>query len=171
MGDAGCVTGSKQLMDRVRMYRDHGRIGRYDIVEPGYNARIDNMQSNVVLAKLPKLNAWVNRKRQICNYYTQELSPYVKTPTTEPGNTYSYYVYVVQTPERDALQKHLNSAGIQTNIHYATTTHLQPAFKPWSTPCPVAEKIVTEILSLPCWYSMSDDQLQYVVDNVKGFFK
>ena len=171
MGDAGCVTGSKELMDRVRMYRDHGRIGRYDIVEIGYNARIDNFQSNIVLAKLPKLKEWVSRKQDICNYYTQELSSYVKTPTLEPGNSHGYYVYVIQTTQRDELQKYLADAGIQTNIHYATTTHLQPAFKPWYSPCPVAEKTVKEILSLPCWYSLTDDQVKYIADKVKEFFK
>ena len=69
MGDAGCCTGSRELMERVRMYRDHGRTGRYDIVELGYNARSDNLQTNIVLAKLPKLDAWLERKRIICNYY------------------------------------------------------------------------------------------------------
>ena len=79
MGDAGCVTGSRQFMDRVRMYRDHGRVGRYDIIELGYNARIDNMQSSIVMAKLPKLTEWVARKKQIVTYYNQRLGRIVKT--------------------------------------------------------------------------------------------
>lgn len=171
MGDAGCVTGSKELMDQVRMYRDHGRIGRYDIVEVGYNARIDNLQANIVLAKLPKLTEWISRKHNICNYYTKELGNMVTTLPIEPGNSHSYYVYVIQTAQRDKLQKYLEAAGIQTNIHYATATHLQPAYQPWSTPCPVAEKTVKEILSLPCWYSMTDQQVSYVAEKVKEFFK
>lgn len=171
MGDAGCVTGSRELMNRVRMYRDHGRIGRYDIVEIGYNARIDNMQSNIVLAKLPYLQTWIDRKRAICNRYTNSLSSLVQVVATEPGNTHGYYVYVIQTPQRQKLQEFLTSAGIQTNIHYATTTHLQPAYQRWYTPCPIAERTVNEILSLPCWYSMTDLEVQYVIDKVKEFFK
>jgi dTDP-4-amino-4,6-dideoxygalactose transaminase len=166
MGDAGCVTGSRALMDRVRMYRDHGRTGRYDIVEIGYNARIDNMQSNIVMAKMPRLQEWINRKRDICNFYTDSLGSIVKTPVLEPGNSHSYYVYVIQTNQRAKLQSYLNSAGIQTNIHYARPAHIQPAFKPWYRPCPITETVCEEILSLPCWYSMTDKQVEQVVDGV-----
>lgn len=171
MGDAGCVTGSQHMMDRVRMYRDHGRTGRYDIVELGYNARIDNMQSNIVLAKLPKLAHWINRKRAICSWYDQQLQGIVKTIQRVPGVGQGHYVYVIQTTRRDELKQFLADRGIQTNIHYATTTHLQPAYKKWYSPCPVAEQTVKEILSLPSWYSMTDTELVYVVDNIKEFFK
>ena len=171
MGDAGCVTGSKQMMDRVRMYRDHGRTGRYDIVELGYNARIDNMQSNIVLAKLPKLTDWIDRKRAICSWYDQQLKSVVKTIERVPGVGQGHYVYVIQTPQRNELKQFLADRGIQTNIHYATTTHLQPAYKKWYISCPVAEKTVNEILSLPSWYSMTNTELNYVVDNIKEFFE
>jgi dTDP-4-amino-4,6-dideoxygalactose transaminase len=170
MGDAGCCTGSRKLMDQVRMYRDHGRVGRYNIVEVGYNARIDNMQSAVVLAKLPYLAEWLRKKKIICETYSQELASVVQVPTIEPGNSHSYYVYVIQTSRRDALQHHLASCGIQTNIHYATTTHRQPAYVRNANYCPIADNTVREILSLPCWYSMSESQIQYVIDSVKAFF-
>jgi dTDP-4-amino-4,6-dideoxygalactose transaminase len=169
MGDAGCCTGSHALMEKVRMYRDHGRIDRYNIVELGYNARIDNFQSNIVLAKLPKLQSWLDRKKSIAKYYSDRLQSCVKVPTVEPGNTHSYYVYVIQTAQRDQLRQYLDQHGIQTNIHYATTTHQQPAYQKYSTPCPVAEKTVSEILSLPCWYSMTDSDVDYVVDCVRGW--
>jgi dTDP-4-amino-4,6-dideoxygalactose transaminase len=171
MGDAGCVTGSHQLMERVRMYRDHGRTGRYDIVEIGYNARIDNMQSNIVLAKLPKLAQWIDRKREICSWYDQQLKDVVKTIKHVPGVGQGHYVYVIQTSNRDDLKDFLNNRGIQTNIHYAVTTHCQPAYQLWYRPCPIAEQTVKEILSLPCWYGITDEQCQYIVDNVKEFFK
>lgn len=171
MGDSGCCVGSHALMEKVRMYRDHGRIGRYDIVEVGYNARIDNFQSNIVLAKLPSLKVWLDRKREIANYYTSQLIEDVRTSALEPGNTHSYYVYVIQTPRRDALKQYLEQHGIQTNIHYATTTHQQPAYQKYARPCPVAEQVVQEILSLPCWYSMTDSEVEYVATKVKEFFK
>ena len=171
IGDAGCVAGNKHLMDEVRKYRDHGRIGRYNIVEIGYNARIDNIQSNVVLAKLPMLQQWIDGKRRICNYYTEQLNDIVKTPVLEPGNSHSYYVYVIQTPHRDELKGFLENKGIGTNIHYATPVHTQPAFEAWYQPCPITELACKEILSLPCWYSMSGEQVEYVVDSVKEFFK
>jgi dTDP-4-amino-4,6-dideoxygalactose transaminase len=169
MGDAGACTGSSELMERVRMYRDHGRTGRYEIKEIGYNARIDNMQANIILAKLPYLKDWMLRKRRLCNFYTDQLRNYVQIPKIELGNTHSYYVYVIQTPRRDELAAHLKNMGIATNIHYATTVHQQPAFAQWYSACPVAEKTVKEILSLPCWYSMSENEISYVVDQVKAF--
>jgi dTDP-4-amino-4,6-dideoxygalactose transaminase len=171
MGDAGCVTGSRQFMDRVRMYRDHGRVGRYDIIELGYNARIDNMQSSIVMAKLPKLTEWVARKKQIVTYYNQRLGRIVKTIKSDSRAESGHYVYVIQTELRDQLKHHLEQRGISTNIHYATTTHQQPAFQQWYTPCPVAEKTVKEILSLPSWYSMTQEQIEYVADSVEEFFK
>jgi dTDP-4-amino-4,6-dideoxygalactose transaminase len=171
MGDAGCVTGSQLLMDSVRKYRDHGRIGRYEIVDVGYNARIDNMQANIVIAKLPKLSQWIHRKREICAYYNNRLSDVVKTVHLDPRVKQGHYVYVIQTPRRDQLKTFLEDRGITTNIHYAVTTHTQPAFRDWYVPCPTAEKIVTEILSLPCWYSMSDSEIDYVVDSTRRFFK
>lgn len=171
MGDAGCVTGSRMLMDHVRKFRDHGRIGRYEIVDIGYNARIDNMQGNIVIAKLPKLDCWLRRKREICQHYDWELRGLVKTIRQDPRVESGRYVYVIQTDQRDALKSHLESQGIQTNIHYAVTTHTQPAFRQWYTPCPVAEQTVKEILSLPCWYSMSNAEIEYVVTSVKEFYK
>ena len=82
-----------------------------------------------------------------------------------------HYVYVIQTPRRDELKQFLADCGIQSNIHYATTTHLQPAYKKWYSPCPVAEKTVNEVLSLPCYYNLIDEECKYIVDSVKEFFK
>ena len=171
MGDAGCVTGSHKLMERVRMYRDHGRTGRYNIVELGYNARIDNMQSNIVLAKLPQLAGWIDRKRQIASQYDIAFAGIVKTICYDSRVSQGHYVYVIQTEQRDALQTFLKIRGIQTNIHYATTTHLQPAYAQWSTPCPVAEKTVKEILSLPCYYNLTSAEIDYIIISVKEFFQ
>jgi len=166
MGDAGCAVGNHELMEKIRMYRDHGRVARYDIIELGYNARIDNMQSAIVMAKLPKLQSWIERKQNICNYYTEQLSSVIKTPVLEPGNTHSWYVYVVQTNNRLSLQTYLHDNGIMTNIHYARPVHTQPAYKQWYRPCPVAEQACEEILSIPCWIGMTDAQVDYVADSI-----
>lgn len=171
MGDAGCVSTSKENADKIRMYRDHGRIGRYDIVEIGYNARIDNFQSNIVLAKLPKLAKWIDRKREICSWYDDQLKHVVKTIKRVEHVDQGHYVYVIQTPQRDNLKKFLEERGIQTNIHYATATHLQPAYKKWYKSCPVTEKTVNEILSLPCRYDLTNQELEYIATSVKDFFK
>lgn len=171
MGDAGCCTGSRELMDRVRKYRDHGRVGRYNIVELGYNARIDNIQGNIVMAKLPRLQGWINRKREIVATYNQQLAGVVGTVHLDPRCGPGHYVYVIQTDRRDDLQQYLEQRGIQTNIHYATTTHQQPAFAKWYRPCPVAERTVREILSLPCRYNLTQDEIAQIIDCVREFFQ
>jgi len=171
MGDAGCVTGATTNMNQVRIFRDHGRTSRYEFSKLGYNARIDNMQANIVLAKLPQLQSWIARKRKIADYYNHELQGIVKTIKAQENAEHGYYVYVIQTNQRDTLKDFLESRGIGTNIHYATTTHLQPAFSRWYVPCPVAEQTVKEILSLPCRYDLSDQEVDYIVTNVKDFFQ
>jgi len=169
MGDAGCVFGKTKDMQNVRSFRDHGRKSRYSYNYIGYNARIDNLQANIIRAKLPYYNNWIKRKRKICNYYTEQLSNAVQTPIINPGNTHVYYGYVIRTKKRDHLKENLQNSGIQTNIQYATATHTQPAFSQWHTSCKETEKAVNEVLSLPSWYSMSDDQVEYVVKQVKRY--
>jgi dTDP-4-amino-4,6-dideoxygalactose transaminase len=171
MGDAGCASGSHEYMEKIRMYRDHGRIARYDIVEVGYNARIDNMQSAIVMAKLPKLQPWISRKQEICNYYNERLSSVIKTPIATEHNSHSWYVYVLQTERRNDLQAFLKENGVATNIHYATPTHTQPAYKQWYSSCPIVEKACTEIVSIPCWYSLTDTQVDYIADKIVEWSK
>ena len=95
----------------------------------------------------------------------------VKTIRLDPRVAQGHYVYVIQTPQRDQLRSFLEDHGIATNIHYAITTHTQPAFINWYVPCPIAECTVKEILSLPCWYSMTNDEIDHVVDTVRKFFQ
>lgn len=171
MGDAGCVTGSKINMDRVRVFRDHGRTSRYEFSEIGYNARIDNMQSNIVLAKLPYLQGWIAKKRYIADRYSDALQSFVKIVKQNPDVGHGHYVYVIQTDKRDALKLHLEGCGIATNVHYATTTHTQPAFGTWYRSCPIAEHTVQQILSLPSWYGLSDCEIDFVIGSVKDFFQ
>jgi dTDP-4-amino-4,6-dideoxygalactose transaminase len=171
MGDAGCVTGTVTNMNRVRIFRDHGRTSRYEFSEAGYNARIDNMQANIVLAKLPNLQKWISRKQKIVEYYNQELQNIVKTISAQEDAAHGHYVYVIQSPRREDLKIFLETRGIGCNIHYATTTHTQPAFTQWYAPCPVAERTVQEILSLPCRYDLSDLEVEYIVKNVREFFQ
>lgn len=171
MGDAGCVTGTKELMDKVRIFRDHGRTDRYVFEEIGYNARIDNIQANIVLAKLPRLKEWLEKKNAICDRYDEALKSVVKPVCRQLGATHARYVYVIQTNQRNGLKQHLENQGIGTNIHYATTTHTQPAFRSWYSACPVAERTVQEILSLPCWYSLTTAEIDHVIGSVKNYFQ
>jgi len=168
MGDAGCITGRKDLIARARMYRDHGRNTKFVFETVGYNARIDNIQAAVVLAKLPYLDSWLEQRRTICYRYNQELSDTVTTPITPNNNEHSFHVYCIEVDDRDGLQAYLNDAGIKTNIHYPVPCHLQPAFKYLHNKAlPKTENAVKRILSLPCYHSLTNDQQSYIIKKIK----
>ena len=98
--------------------------------------------------------------------YKTGCNEVAKLPVLEPGNTHSWYVYVVQTKNRLGLQTYLHDNGIMTNIHYARPVHTQPAYEKWYRPCPITEQACEEILSIPCWIGMTDAQVDYVADSI-----
>jgi len=171
MGDAGAVTGSKELVDKVRMYRDHGRKTKFEYDTVGYNARIDNLQAVVVQAKLKKIDEWLDKKRKICRKYTEQLNDIVKCPKEAPWSKHSYYVYVIETPDgtRDELQVFLKEKGIQTNIHYKFPTHKTKAFDN-GTELPKTEYICGNIISLPCYHTLADHHQDYIIKAIREFY-
>ena len=172
MGDAGAVTGSKELVEKVRMYRDHGRKTKFEYDTVGYNARIDNLQAVIVQAKLKKIDAWLDKKREICRRYTKQLDGIVKCPKEAPWSKHTYYVYVIQTPEgtRDELQQFLKEKGIATNIHYKFPTHKTKAFLDNEAELPKTEYACENILSLPCYHTLPEHHQDYVINAIKEFY-
>ena len=171
MGDAGAVTGSKELIDKVKMYRDHGRKTKFEYDTVGYNARIDNLQAVIVQAKLKKVDEWLNKKREICRRYTKLLDGVVKCPKEASWSKHTYYVYVIETPEgtRDQLQSFLREKGIATNIHYKHPTHKTKAFED-GTVLPRTEYVCDNILSLPCYHSLPEHHQDYIINAIKEFY-
>ena len=172
MGDAGAVTGKKELMDRVRMYRDHGRETKYSYETVGYNARIDNLQAKIVQAKLPFLDKWNRQRRIIAHTYNNELKDIVETPKENIDSYHTYYVYVIQTDKRDDLREHLGKAGISTNIHYPVPTHMTPAFSQYANNfLKRTEQTCKRILSLPVYHSLTHSDQEYIIDTIKQWKK
>ena len=171
MGDAGAVTGKKELVDKVRMYRDHGRKTKFEYDTVGYNARIDNLQAVIVQAKLKKIDKWLDKKRQICRKYTEHLDDIVECPLEAPWSKHTYYVYVIQTPEgtRDKLQEFLKGKGIATNIHYKFPTHKTKAFDD-GTELPNTEYACENILSLPCYHTLPEHHQDYIIKAIREFY-
>ena len=171
MGDAGAVTGAKELIDKVKMYRDHGRKTKFEYDTVGYNARIDNLQAVIVKAKLKKIDEWLDKKREICRRYTKHLYGIVGCPLEAPWAKHSYYVYVIETPEgtRDQLQQFLRDKGIATNIHYKHPTHKTKAFND-GTSLPRTEHVCKNILSLPCYHTLPEHHQDYVINAIKEFY-
>ena len=171
MGDAGAVTGAKELIDKVKMYRDHGRKTKFEYDTVGYNARIDNLQAVIVQAKLKKVDEWLDKKREICRRYTKLLDGIVKCPKEASWSKHTYYVYVIETPEgtRDQLQSFLREKGIATNIHYKHPTHKTKAFED-GTVLPRTEYVCDNILSLPCYHSLPEHHQDYIINAIKEFY-
>ena len=172
MGDAGAVTGKKEYIDKVKMYRDHGRKTKFEYDTVGYNARIDNIQAVVIQTKLKKIDAWLDKKRKICRKYTKELDGIVKCPKEAPWSKHTYYVYVIETPDgtRDKLQEYLKQKGIGTNIHYKFPTHKTKAFKEYTQQLKKTEHMCKNILSLPCYHTLPEHHQNYIIKCVKEFY-
>lgn len=170
IGDAGCVLGKKDLVDKARMYRDHGRREKFNYEVIGYNARIDNIQALVVQSKLPYLQTWLQKKNEIAKYYTTELRNYYMTPHEASYGKHSYYVYVLQVPimtDRDEILSKLNDKGIQTNIHYRNPAHMTPAFSEYKKHLARTEYVSEKIFSIPCYHNLKDEQIEYIVKTMK----
>ena len=172
MGDAGAVTGNKTLVDNVRMYRDHGRKTKFEYNTVGYNARIDNLQAVIIQEKLKKVDAWLDKKIEICRSYSESLKEIVSIPQETGLGKHTYYVYVIETPEatRDSLQQYLGKKGIETNIHYKHPTHTTKAFAEYNTHLPRTEYVCDNILSLPCYHTLTANQQEHVIDSVRNFY-
>ena len=168
IGDAGCVLGSKYLVDRAKMYRDHGRKEKFNYEVVGMNCRIDNIQARVVRAKLPFLETWLERKRNIAAYYNRELADYYEVPKCHAWGSHTWYVYVLATDSRrDDVRQQLLDKDIQTNCHYPRPAHTTPAFAQWRRVLPKTEKQAKRIFSVPLYHSLTDAQVNDVVSALK----
>jgi dTDP-4-amino-4,6-dideoxygalactose transaminase len=174
-GDAGAVlTGSDELAAKVRALRNYGSAVKYHHPETGFNSRLDTLQAVVLLAKLARLAAWNQARREAAARYDRLLAeaalPGVTTPRTLEGNEPVFHLYVVRVPRRDKVLKQLNAEGIGAGIHYPVPCHLQGAFRHLGLgpgAFPVAEKAAGEILSLPMYGEITPEQQERVVDALR----
>ena len=173
-GDGGLVTtGSPELAERVRMLRHGGQKGRYDHRLLGMNSRLDELQAAILLAKLPYLERWNERRRHIAALYTAILSDTeLELPLEAESGSHVYHLYVIRTPHRDALQSYLSDRGIETAIHYPTPIHLQEAYRwlglgPGSFP--VAESLASQIVSLPIYPELTDSKVRQVAEAIRDW--
>ena len=157
------------------MLRDHGSGARYHHDQIGFNARLDEIQAVVLRAKLPHLAKWNEQRRKHARLYNELLkdSPVV-TPTELPENNPVHHLYVISTPNRDELQAWLKDRGIFTGIHYPIPLHLQKAMhylEYKQGDFPVTEQAALQILSLPMFAELNDDEIEYVANSINMFFE
>lgn len=167
-GDAGAITTNDDaLNERLRKLRDHGRMSKYSHDIIGYNHRMDGVQGAILSVKLKRLVGWNERRRAIAERYNSDLRPR-GFKTIEPGADVNsvYHLYVVETSNRDAVQKVLAERGIATGVHYPVPLNKQPAFAQWAgdTSLPVTERVASRIVSLPICGEITDEEQSVVAE-------
>ena len=174
LGDAGAVvTDNKETADMIRALGNYGSDYKYHHIYKGNNSRLDEMQAAFLSAKLPELDRMNEERRRIAGLYSKGIqNPKVITPVVKEDCVPVWHIYAVRCQERDQLEKHLNEKGIGTNKHYPIPMHLQECYKDLNIPrgaLPAAEEISATELSLPLYYGMTEEQVQYVIDTINEF--
>lgn len=173
-GDAGALTtDDAALADRVRALRNYGSQVKYVSDVQGGNHRLDPLQAVALGVKLKHLDAWNGRRVRIAARYDEELrGSAVQLPQVPEWADPVWHLYVVQTPQREALQRHLADAGIGSQIHYPIPPHLQKAYADGGFSegqFPIAERMAREVLSLPMGPQLSEAQQTEVIRAVRAF--
>ena len=170
-GDGGAVlTNDPVLAERARLLRQYGWDANRMSQQKGMNARLDEMQAAILRAKLRHLEKWNDRRRELAALYKSMLADVLTLPVERPEICHVYHQFVVRHPQRDALRHYLLEHGIHTQIHYPVPIHLQPAYRELaSQPLPVTEATATQILSLPLYPEMRDEDVERVCQLIHMF--
>lgn len=174
LGDAGAVvTNNKELADMVRALGNYGSDYKYHHIYKGNNSRLDELQAAFLVAKLPHLEQMNVERRRVAALYTEGIrNPKVITPHVMPDCVPVWHIYGIRCAERDGLEKLLNKKGIGTNKHYPIPIHLQKCYKDLGIgkgALPIAEEISSTELSIPMYYGMTDEEIQYIIDAINSF--
>jgi len=174
-GDAGMVTtNDRQQAHAIRILRDHGSPIKYAHSVIGMNARLDGLQAAVLSVKLRHLNEW-NRMRQTHAVALVAAlgNSGVSLPEIPPQGEHVFHLFVVRSPERDALRDYLKAEGIETGIHYPVPIHLTTAYQELGYPgkgsLPVAERLAAEVLSLPMYPELSAAHIELVASAIRNY--
>jgi dTDP-4-amino-4,6-dideoxygalactose transaminase len=175
-GDGGAVTGpDAALVGRVRRLANHGQESRYHHLEIGTNSRLDSLQAAVLNCRLPKLEADNEARRRLAGRYRERLAGTgdLAFPEDPPGALCVYHQLAVRTARRDALQQHLAGLGIGSSVHYPVPVHRQPAMAalyPRPPELPHAEAAARELLCLPMFPELTEEEVDRVCDAVGELF-
>ncbi len=166
-GEGGAVvTSDPALARKIRIMRSWGEERRYEHSVKGFNYRMDGIQGAILRVKLRHLEAWTEARRaRAADYARAFAGTGIATPTEQPQCRHVYHVYAVLLSRRDATRAALQSAEIQTGVHYPIPVHLQPAHADLGYKAgdfPVSERIASQVLSLPLFPEMTTEQVQTV---------
>ncbi len=186
-GDGGMViTRESALYDKLQLLRVHGARSKYYHKIVGGNFRLDSLQAAVLLVKLKYLDSWSEKRRKNAALYNRLFAQsgliergIIKTPVeaykdSGDRNHHIYNQYTLRTRSRDKLQEYLKEQGVSTAIYYPLPLHLQECFKDLGYlkgDFPEAEKASGSVISLPVYPELTDEQQEYIVEKISGFFK
>lgn len=184
-GDAGLLTtASPEFEEHARMLRAHGMRRRYYHDEVGWNSRLDSLQAAILEVKLRYLPHWNEQRRQLAHNYDQlftnaglkasNTAEGLVLPVTDPRATHVFHQYVVRAPRRDALRQHLADRQIGSEIYYPLPLHLQTSLSGLGYKrgdFAVSEQAAEEVLALPIYPELREDEQQTVVAAIRSFYK
>lgn len=174
-GEAGAVTtDDEEVAGKIKMLRDHGQTEKYYHDLEGYNGRLDAIQAGILHAKLFELPKWTAQRRRCANVYDELLGSEgtVRVPYQPTWSRSVYHLYVIRTRDRGALVEQLKTSGIGTGVHYPIPLHLQKAYRLLHYArgsFPVTEKLAAEIVSLPLYPQLSEDQQVTIAKEIQRF--
>ncbi len=174
-GDGGAVvTADADLAERIKLIRSHGEGTRHHHEVAAGTHRLHSLQAAILSVKLKRLSEWNEQRRQAGAALSEALSDtdlILPAPIAADGD-HVYHLFVVRTPNRDALRDHLNESGVASAIHYPTPIHLQPAYANTAQgqgDLPVSERLAKESCSLPIFPSITDEELDRIAAGVSSF--
>ena len=176
-GDGGAVyTEDEPLAKKIRQLGNHGQLTKHDHRVHGRNSRLDTLQARVLSVKIPHLENWVKRKNEHAAYYSDKLKDIaeITLPKLVGDDVYhSWHLYVIKLKDRDGLKEYLKEQDIHCGIHYPKALPFQPCyanFQHKTADFPVAARLQDEVLSLPMYAEMEQEQLYHVVNSIKKYF-
>jgi len=175
-GDGGMIlTDNQELADKIRLIQNHGssKKEKYNHLSLGINSRLDEIQAAILGVKLNKLSKWNYKRKEIAKYYNEKLKGVGDIKFPQVSDQHVFNQYTIRTEKRDQFKKYLEEQGIETRIYYLLPLHLQPAFKYLGYKegdFPEAEKAAQEVLSLPIYPELSEQEQKYIIEKIKKFY-
>lgn len=174
LGDGGLITtNNNELYEKCRLIRVHGSPKKYYHTLIGQNSRLDTLQAAFLRIKLNHIETYNRKRADNAAAYNDGLKDVVKVPVTHPDCNHIYHQYTIRTPKRDELKAFLNEADIGVGIHYPYPLHRQPVLEYLGLPegsFPEAEAAAREVMSLPCYPELTEEQRSWVIARIREFF-
>ncbi|MFJ8015056.1 DegT/DnrJ/EryC1/StrS family aminotransferase [Streptomyces sp. NPDC096339] len=168
------LTNDQEVAARLRSLRGHGNAGGFRHTRMGINSRLNPFEAGLLSAKLPYLDSWIARRREIAARYTTNFasSPDVVTPAATETEAHVYHKYTIRVPDRDGLRKHLADEGVGTLVCYPWLLHDQPAFEGHALRAHSfgrAAEVAAEVISIPVYPELSDGEVDFISETIASY--